>query len=512
MEKIMEKFAEKINKNLLKTILCSVAVWGLAAHGMMLFNKYSYHDDAVAFNWVGSTLECGRWMLQFLGEVVQKIFGCKLYSLPLVNGVITLLCIAAIVYFLMDGLQIQNRLLIFLLCGVMVTFPAVTEILFFTFTAPYYHFAYLMSVVGAWLFHRKKNIWTALICTVLMACSVGIYQSSISASTCALLLFMLDDIYRSNAKWKSFWKNAFSNAAICIGFMAEYLLVNKIVLTSLGKSLSDYQGINSFGKTTLLNYIYRILHAYGFFFCPSEYLAPFHSRYIYILWSAAAVLLAVLALWKMAHTNPKKACQSALIIAVYPLAACIIYVITDYQNVFARMNFGQSFSFVLLVWLAEHFLNTEKVEVILRKASLVLMGVLAVMYINYSNICYLRADVLQAETIAYCTTLITQIRSTDGYTDETPIVYIGEYSKEDQSMMDISGEFNSLGVPPSEGSLLNNYAWKETMRLWCGFSPELGDAAEFAGNAEVASMPCYPDQGSIRCIDGKIVVKFADEQ
>ena len=46
------------------------------------------------------------------------------------------------------------------------------------------------------------------------------------------------------------------------------------------------------------------------------------------------------------------------------------------------------------------------------------------------------------------------------------------------------------------------------MELWCGFAPELGDAAEFEGNAEVASMPCYPEQGSIRCINGKIVVKL----
>lgn len=59
--------------------------------------------------------------------------------------------------------------------------------------------------------------------------------------------------------------------------------------------------------------------------------------------------------------------------------------------------------------------------------------------------------------------------------------------------------------------IFNDYAWKEAMEFWCGFAPELGDAAEFDGNAEVASMPCYPDQGSIRCINGKIVVKFADE-
>lgn len=73
--------------------------------------------------------------------------------------------------------------------------------------------------------------------------------------------------------------------------------------------------------------------------------------------------------------------------------------------------------------------------------------------------------------------------------------------------------FDDLDLPTYKGELIfNDYAWKETMELWCGFAPELGDAAEFEGNAEVASMPCYPEQGSIRCIDGKIVVKFADEQ
>lgn len=513
----MEKFAEKINKNLLKTILCSAAVWGLAAHGMMLFNKYSYHDDAYSFNTVGTTLESGRWMLHFLGGLAQKILGSKLYSLPLINGTITILCIAAIVYFLMDGLQIQAKFLTSLLCGFMIAFPAVTETLFFMFTAPYYYFASLMGVVGAWLFHQKKSVWSALICTVLMACSVGVYQSNISVCTCTLLLFMLDDIYHSNANWKNFWKNAFTNVAVCVGFMAEYLVVNNVVLKYSDKSLSDYQSIGSFGTTNFSNYIYRVLYAYKSFFNPDKYIVPFHTRYVYILWSTATIAFVMLALWKIARQNLQKAQQFALIIAVYPLAACIIYVITDYWNIFARMNFGQSFSFVFLVWFAAHFSDTEKAESFLRKAALLLMSVLTAMYIIYSNICYLRAAVIQTQIITYCTTLITRIQSTDGYTDELPIVYFGEFSKgkysyKAQNMIGINDHFDSLGVPPWTGDLLNDYAWKETMELWCGFAPELGDAAEFAGNAEVASMPCYPDQGSIRCIDGKIVVKFADEQ
>ena len=98
----MEKTAEKlkVNESLLKTVLCSATFWGLLAHGMVLFNKYSFHDDARYFNDVGVTYKSGRWMLGILGSMSANLLGSKNYSLPVVNGTITILCIAAIVYLL----------------------------------------------------------------------------------------------------------------------------------------------------------------------------------------------------------------------------------------------------------------------------------------------------------------------------------------------------------------------------------------------------------------------------
>lgn len=119
---------------------------------------------------------------------------------------------------------------------------------------------------------------------------------------------------------------------------------------------------------------------------------------------------------------------------------------------------------------------------------------------------------MQTQMISYYTTLITRIESIEGYTEDAQVVYIGEYDKHDKNFVGVSEYFDDLDLPTYKGELIfNDYAWKEAMEFWCGFAPELGDAAEFDGNAEVASMPCYPDQGSIRCINGKIVVKFADE-
>lgn len=66
----MEKTAEKlkVNESLLKTVLCSATFWGLLAHGMVLFNKYSFHDThsmmmyGISMKWALLTnLDGGCW-------------------------------------------------------------------------------------------------------------------------------------------------------------------------------------------------------------------------------------------------------------------------------------------------------------------------------------------------------------------------------------------------------------------------------------------------------------------
>ena len=54
----------------------------------------------------------------------------------------------------------------------------------------------------------------------------------------------------------------------------------------------------------------------------------------------------------------------------------------------------------------------------------------------------------------------------------------------------------------------NNYRWKEFMLQWCGYSPTLADGKDFADLEEVREMPHYPDDGSIRVINGTLIVNF----
>ena len=48
------------------------------------------------------------------------------------------------------------------------------------------------------------------------------------------------------------------------------------------------------------------------------------------------------------------------------------------------------------------------------------------------------------------------------------------------------------------------------MALWTGFKPPVSSSEPYEDSEIVAAMPCYPDDGSIKYMDGCIVVKFSD--
>ncbi len=92
---------------------------------------------------------------------------------------------------------------------------------------------------------------------------------------------------------------ALCNATVCIGFIAEYFLVNQFFLNQFGVVLTDYKGINHFGKTNLSNYIYQDVVRLWIFLYPSTAVEDFSARYIYTLLIVVIVIIAIFVLRKM---------------------------------------------------------------------------------------------------------------------------------------------------------------------------------------------------------------------
>ncbi len=504
--------------------MLSSFAWGIFAHGMALFNKYSYHDDVPWFNGVGETYGLGRWFLGFAGSNVPKLFGSRNYSTPLYCGLLTIAAVGLMVWLISRRLRIEDTPLLIALSGVFVCFPAITNIFGYVFTAPYYYIGALLGVIGAYVFYKNKSIASFILCAFLMSLSVGLYQSNISINLMTLLLFMLSDVYDRDMTWKEYINLGVVNAALCACFMALYFALNAIFLKTLGLQMYDYKGVNSFGRTSIAGYIGRAFTAYKRFVKPADFINyngvsanmfPWGIKYYHMILVAVVAVLAVLLIKSVKPVS--KMVQLGILIAISPLFSYFIYIMVAEEDAHGGMGFGEAFMFFIAAFVVTRIRESNSgignsvgrfspVRV-LKIASVVIIFVIAFMSARFANVCYLKAEVMQAEAINYYNTLIARIQMTEGYTEDTPIAFV-EPRKKNDSALKGDDLFDPIYLPPYQNnSIINDFAWEETMELWCGFSPVSGSVPE---GADVAKMPCYPDDGSIKMIDGTIVVKFAD--
>ena len=176
----------------IRIMLISTLIWGILAHGMILFNKYSVYDDINNLFGVGATYTSGRWMLAVLQKITKKLFGQGVvYSLPLINGLISILLIGLSSCFIIDLLKIKKPVICVGISGILVTFPVITGIFGDTFTAPYYMFSVLLTVIGVWLLSKKKCAITFIVSVLIMASAIGIYQAFIPLMLSLSLIYYL---------------------------------------------------------------------------------------------------------------------------------------------------------------------------------------------------------------------------------------------------------------------------------------------------------------------------------
>ena len=128
---------------------------------------------------------------------------------------------------------------------------------------------------------------------------------------------------------------------------------------------------------------------------------------------------------------------------------------------------------------------------------------------RFSNVTYVKANIIQERAIAYYTTLITRIQSMEGYSEESLVAYVNDRQNRSLATVTITEDLYQEFIVPN--TFLNDYSWKNFMQEWCGFLPQEVDSSkigELEALEEVQNMPAYPNDGSIKMIDGVIVIKM----
>lgn len=287
--------------------------------------------------------------------------------------------------------------------------------------------------------------------------------------------------------------------------------MNQVFLDVLNTRLSDYQGISSMGSFESL--LPGIKRAYLEFICPTEKLS-----YCMYMGSLKKVYFAVLLLGgllafgyciKIYKKNKCNMLIATIIILFFPIAVNFVFLMGS-ASVHSLMTYSQVMVFVMLSALTERVAPTKKAfGKILRGVSVASLGYALAFYINYDNQCYLKATFQQESTISWMTTLVTQIKQTEGYSVSLPVAWINAGNVLDKSRYSYPEYADIYLMPYDSAELYNDYMWRKYMASWTGFNPDIViDVTDWEMEPEVINMPSYPDYGSIKVIDNVIIVKF----
>ena len=526
---IKEKY-ENIEKRI-KMCFLSAFICGLFAHIYALTNHlYNYDELWHTPTGFGTGLEVGRWALS-ITVWIQKVLFDDCFTIPFINGMLTMILYAVAACFVVSALDIKDEFYAIIVGGLMTTFPAFTCRMFFMFTTHYYAIGIAMAATGAWIIAKKKlNILKVMIAIALTVYGMAIYQANFTTAVCILVGNLLVWLITENVELKTAIKKCINYVLYLGACMALFLAGSKIALSITGKQMETYENLDKMGQLSMEQLIEGVIRCYKTFFklpiIDVYSMNPNRIVKIAFLICFLIFLYTFVKVWMMKKEVYLKVLVS-LVFAVLPIAVNLIIIMAiSSGTMYSIMVYEIVFVFIISIACLEAIrtcnsditaipnkMVIDKVETLLNSVTAVMLVITVITYIWFANGNYLAMEYTNQHDNAYYQTLMTQIKSVDGYHADMPITMIGKpvvdstYTRQDM----IGGTFNISGKSSTN---INAYSSWNIMTRVLGYDPVNRNSDEeeeyFRGLDEVNDMPCYPSSGSIKIIDDTIVIKFQE--
>lgn len=522
------KLYEKIEKRI-RVCFFSALICGLFAHIYIMTNHlYNYDELWHTPSGFGTGTEVGRWALSITVKI-QKIFFVDAYTIPVINGMITIILYALTACIVVSIFNVNDEYLAALVGALITTFPALTCRMFYMFTTYYYAIGILMVALGTWVLIKKKHtIYWILFSIILFVYGMAIYQANFVSGVCILVGYLLQKFIREENELKK-EICACVNYVLYLGIcMVSFLAGSKIALAITGKQMESYENLDTMGQITIPQLIEGIVRCYKTFFkMPLKNVYGMNPNSIVKVSFLIGILVLVyclLIVWSSRKQIGNKILIT-LIIAVLPLACNLIIIMaissgTMYSIMVYEIVYMLIIPIAVLEAIRECGILQEKNKILLISKDCINLINAAILtltvftYIWFANGNYLALEYANNHDNAYYTALMTQIKSVPNYREDMRLAVVGK-PKNDPTNADptmISKTFNLGGKAASN---VEAYSSWNIMTRVLGFTPDVRwsdeDEAYFKGLSEVKEMPCYPNEGAIKIIDDTVVVKFSND-
>ncbi len=498
-----------------KTAFLSVFIIGFFCHLFILTNSMYNNDDIRNLYASQDRTDLGRWLLPYAAGL------SSFFSLPIVNGILSLLFLALTGMVLVRIFDLHNRYGILLISGILAVFPSVACIFAYMFTADAYFISCFLAVLSVYFVTRteSRRLWIAG--AVCLCCSVGIYQAYLTFVLLLLLLFFLLALLQPAQYTRKDIGSLLIRYVLMLGSgMAAYYLFLMAALRIKQTALSSYQGVDQSAAFSLHDIRSRILLIYQDFFQrfhPGEILA--FNRWVQAASLVCVLLLAVFGFMlffrNRVFTSPLHSVLLVLAIATLPMCANTIYLISADVNYHTLMRHSWCLLFIAPVIFYEKAapLLRPSAQRLLEWACFAAVFLAMWNFILLSNIAYFNMNFRYEKTYALCIKIMDRIEQSPDYDKDRPMALIGNYSKTYKM------EETTLLLEPMTG-MKGPRVFGGTSRAYLPFfqnclgeditvvTPEEEEALQ--ATPEFQEMPRFPHDGSIRVINGVTVIKLND--
>ena len=442
-ENIIRFYREKVKKEW-KIAFFSAVIIGFLVHTYKFTNYFPNHDGLFNFWSTQNMVASGRWFL----APACALSSC--FDLPWIVGIFSVVFMALTAVFLTEIFEMKNPCLIALSSGLLVSFPAITETMFFEFTADGYMLAMLLGTMAVHLTKMSKGVrWkngiAAAIC-ICLACAV--YQAYVSFAFILAVCYFLRELLENRYETGVYWKWVACQAGIFTAGLALYFGIWQLIMKLSGIAPASYEGISSIGTFsagTLLTAAKQCVTSFIWFFLERNPLRYGFSLYSVLGIAFAAAFIAVCAAafhFSGIRKRPSVVFLFLLCVVSLPFGCYLCYFISPGVEYFTRMLQAIVLLYILLGVLCERWTGA-----ICKNLILLLLTAVIVNNAVMANVCYAYLNCCHEQSLAAATELSTRIHLEDDGTAEN-VAFLGSiggnWTVTEEDTMD-SSKLGTLG-------------------------------------------------------------------
>lgn len=396
------------------------------------------------------------------------------------------------------------------------------------YTSGYYFFAVFLVMLSLFLMKQpgsvRTQVVTAVVGSFLLACSMGIYQGYLGLACCFYAIDILFYILFDDEQTNLVMRRMVRFAGTLLGGVIIYFLINKAFLLMLNLQMNQLHVTSELENVKIREIVRNMRICYkGVYsvlfedFYGINNIAIFRFAFALGLFFMMYVCVKGI-IRKIRQHSFMQALMIIGIILIYPLGMNCIFMLTGEKGVHTLMMYPvvTVFIFPLLYCSAKREIRNLKEDACAIHKRICLFFLIFVLFLTsgsnilLANKAYRKLGMANTYARLYLTTLITQIKSLEGYCADMPILFIGSLlDREDETFSGYEAGWadvrNMEGV--YDAHLMTNAAFLE---YYCGFVYDSPDNREEIKNSyEVKKMPCYPNYGSIIIYDNIVIVKLS---